>query len=100
MIAEFEVETEDIAVSDTDPSSTQGTEDVSTDQQVGDSDSLENYQLARDRARRQNIKKPSGYADAAMLFYALYVADEVEYLSQPLTRKQLRARKLISGCWL
>lgn len=55
----------------------QGGADVGVDDEVihGESDEstedLTQYQLARDRARRKNVKAPARYADSEMLYFAL-----------------------------
>ena len=47
-------------------------------------DDLRNYQLARDRTRRQNIKAPARYAEADIISYALCAAEKLE-CSEPAT---------------
>ena len=43
---------------------------------------LRNYQLARDRVRRTNIRPPARYVDSEILFFALCVAEQVVF-SEP-----------------
>lgn len=40
--------------------------------------SLDNYVLARDRERRQNVKAPSRFDDASLVTYAFSVAEELD----------------------
>ena len=40
---------------------------------------LRNYQLARDRTRRENVRPPARYRDNEMLFYALHIAMDSGY---------------------
>ena len=40
--------------------------------------SIDNYMLARDHVRRQNVRPPSRYEDANLVAYALAVADDIE----------------------
>ena len=55
-----------------------------TEADVDQHDELANYQLARDRKRRTNIKPPSKFNDCEMLFYALSIAEQLEH-SEPST---------------
>lgn len=47
--------------------------------------SLDNYVLARDRNRRQNIRPPSRFDDANLVAYALNAAEELEEIKEPKT---------------
>lgn len=43
---------------------------------------LADYQLVRDKTRRTNVRPPARYRDSEMLFYALHVAEQIEF-SEP-----------------
>ena len=58
--------------------------EVSNNNESGAEDDLRNYQLARDRVRRTNIRPPSRLVDSEMLYFALCVAEEVAF-SEPDT---------------
>ena len=64
-----------------DPISDQGGADTHSD------NSLSNYQLARDRVRRENIKRPARYAEADVVYYALCTAKNLE-CADPLSYKE------------
>ena len=51
-------------------------------QQHHQSPSPQEYQIARDRPRRANVKVPARFNDYEMLYYALHVAEEIE-LAEP-----------------
>lgn len=55
-------------------------------------DDLNNYQLARDRVRRENIKAPSRYAEAGIISYALCTAEKVE-CAEPATYSEAVASR-------
>lgn len=59
-------------------------EDKSSEQR---NQSLDEYVLARDRARRKNVKPPSRFEDANLVAYALLVAEELE-VEEPKTYKE------------
>ena len=73
-----------------DPISEQGGADTHSDQSGADTysdNSLSNYQLARDRVRRENIKRPTRYSEADVVYYALCAAENLE-CADPLSFKE------------
>ena len=61
-----------------------GSQTVDDDSQLSDSqadpqEDLRNYQLARDRVRRTNMRPPARYVDSEMLYFALCVAEQVVF---------------------
>lgn len=53
---------------------------------------LKNYQLARDRVRRTDIRPPARYVDSEMIYFALCVAEEIEF-SEPGSYKEAMGSK-------
>ena len=54
------------------------TEDLTFVEDTESASSVDNYMLARDRVRRQNVGPPSRYEYANLVDYALEVADDIE----------------------
>ncbi|KAL1536502.1 hypothetical protein AAHA92_29144 [Salvia divinorum] len=79
--ADIEFESGD---ADIDVSSDEDGNDRQTNTQVDAQADLRNYQLARDRVRRTNIRPPAKYVDSEMLYFALCVAEQVVF-SEPET---------------
>lgn len=58
--------------------------DLQPDPDADPHENLRNYQLARDRVRRTNVRPPARYVDSEMLYFALCVAEQVVF-SEPET---------------
>ena len=80
----LEVEHEPVVVN-RDGSESDGEEHSSDYNQTGEAEEhedLRTYQLARDRARRKDVRRPSRYLDSDMLYFAFCVAEQVVF-SEP-----------------
>lgn len=73
------------------------TAEVSDNNEGGVEDDLRNYQLARDRVRRTNIRPPSRFVDSELLYFALCVKSKWFSLSQKHIRLLWVVQKGISG---
>ena len=66
------------------PEEVEESQNEATADDIDNGEDLSDYLLARDRQRRENVKRPARYSNASLVHYAFCVAEEVES-SEPST---------------
>lgn len=82
---------EGVEFSDSDEQAHEISDDES--QEVPAEGDLDNYQLARDRTRRANVKKPARYSNSSLVYYAFCATEVVESVEPSNYKEAVKSRE-------
>ena len=83
--------------SDSSSSSSNQEHNDEVESESGDTRTLDTYVLARDRARRQNVRPPSRYEDGNFVAYALNVINDLE-VEEPKSYYEKSTKEVVEEC--